>query len=264
MNVRPQVWSKVEQYFKQEEVLQATEKAEIVMAKNEIYISGGKNISINQVGGDINQANTMQSTPISKSTTGGTRQELNPEIFISYAWGGKSEEIVNDLETAFRNTNMVLVRDKRDLGFKGIITEFMQRIGKGQAVVTVISDKYLKSPYCMFELLEIHRNLNFVDRVFPIVLADAEIFDPIPRLGYLKYWQDKKKALEKSITDFGLDAITVIGDDYKIYKRIFDNYGEVVNILKDINALSPQMLSANNFDIVLKELERLTSQNDAL
>ncbi|HVF81397.1 MAG TPA: TIR domain-containing protein [Flavisolibacter sp.] len=79
-----------------------------------------------------------------------------PEIFPSYAWGGDSEKIVNDLDTAFQKKGIVLTRDKRDLGFKGIITAFMQRIGKGQGVVVVISDKYLKSPYCMFELLEIY------------------------------------------------------------------------------------------------------------
>jgi TIR domain len=72
-----------------------------------------------------------------------------PEVFLSYAWGGESEKIVNELDTAFKAKGIVLVRDKRDLGFKGMITDFMKRIGKGQAVVVVISDKYLESPYCM-------------------------------------------------------------------------------------------------------------------
>ena len=70
-----------------------------------------------------------------------------PEIFLSYAWGSESEQIVNDLDSAFKAKGITLIRDKRDLGFKSIITEFMQRIGKGQAVVVVITDKYLKSPY---------------------------------------------------------------------------------------------------------------------
>ena len=56
-----------------------------------------------------------------------------PEIFLSYAWGGESEKIVNDLDRAFQVKGIRLIRDKRDLGFKGMITEFMQRIGKGQA-----------------------------------------------------------------------------------------------------------------------------------
>ncbi len=105
------------------------------------------------------------------------------EIFLSYAWGGESEQIINELDNAFRERGIVLIRDKRDLGFKGMITDFMKRIGKGSAVVTVISDKYLKSPYCMFELLEIYRNQNFGERIYPIVLEDAKIFDPIANNG---------------------------------------------------------------------------------
>src|SRR4051794_21152002 len=128
-----------------------------------------------------------------------------PEIFISYSWGGESEAIVNQLDTAFQEKNMVLIRDKRDLGFKGMITAFMQRIGEGKAVVAVISDKYLRSPYCMFELLEIHRNLNFKERIFPIVLDDAKIFDPMARLQYFEYWQEKKKELDNAISKYGAE-----------------------------------------------------------
>jgi len=179
-----------------------------------------------------------------------------PEIFISYAWGGDSETIVNELDKVFQQKGITIIRDKRDLGFKGEITDFMKKIGAGNAVIIVISDKYLKSPYCMFELLETYRNLEFKDRIFPIVLQDANIFEPIPRLQYLKFWQDKKNELDNAIKDFGTDAITVIGDDYKIYKKIFDNFGEIVNILKDINSLTPQMHRDENFKSLYDAVEK--------
>jgi TIR domain/SIR2-like domain len=184
-----------------------------------------------------------------------------PEIFLSYAWGGDSEKIVNDLDNAFQKKGITLIRDKRDLGFKGMITEFMQRIGKGQAVVLVISDKYLKSPYCMFELLEIYRNLDFKNRIFPIVLKDANIFESIPKLQYLEYWRNKKKELDDAIMKFGSDAITVVGDDYKINKKIFDNYGEIVNILKDINSLTPDMHQLDNFITLIDAVEKLINND---
>ena len=57
------------------------------------------------------------------------------------------------------------MRDKRDLGYKGMIEDFMQEIGRGHAVVVVISDKYLKSPNCMFELVEIVKNKDVRDRI---------------------------------------------------------------------------------------------------
>lgn len=180
-----------------------------------------------------------------------------PEIFLSYAWGGESEQIVNELDNAFQKKGIVLIRDKRDLGFKGMITEFMQRIGKGQAVVVVISDKYLKSPYCMFELLEIYRNLDFKERIFPIVLSDANIFDPEPRMEYYEVWKAKMQKLDDLVAKSGTASINVIGDDYKISKKIFDNYGEIANILKDINSLTPGMHEADNFTTLIAAVEKL-------
>lgn len=186
-----------------------------------------------------------------------------PEIFLSYAWGGESEQIVNDLDAAFQQKGITLIRDKRDLDFKGMISGFMQRIGEGKAVVTVISDKYLKSPYCMFELLEIYRNLNFSKRIFPIVLEDADIFNYKKRLEYLEYWQNKKNELDQDIKKYGGDAITVIGEDYKINIKIFDNYGEIVNILRDINSLTPDMHRADNFSVLIDAVAKLIDEDKA-
>jgi len=191
----------------------------------------------------------------------------NSEIFLSYAWGGESEKIVNELDKAFEEKGIVLTRDKRDLGFKGIITDFMDKIGEGNAVVVVISDKYLKSPYCMYELLEIYRNLKFQERIFPIVLGDATIFEPLSLLGYHNYWKKKTKELDDAIKESGTDSITVIGEDYKRYKRVLDNFGDILNILKDINSLTPEMHRDDNFktliDAVGMKLEEENTKKDS-
>ncbi len=184
----------------------------------------------------------------------------NPEIFISYAWGGESEEIVNELDHAIQQKGIVIIRDKRDLGFKGVITDFMKRIGQGKAVIIVISDKYLKSTYCMFELIEIFRysrdNNEFIERIFPIVLSDAKIFNPLDRVEYFKYWKSEKEKLEKLITELGADAIMVIGDDYKVYQKIINEYGEVAKILSDINSLSTQIHRDDNYETLIEAISK--------
>ena len=113
--------------------------------------------------------------------------DADKQVYISYAWGGESERIANELDADLKDKGISIIRDKRDLGFKGMIRDFMQQIGRGHAVIVVISDKYLKSPNCMFELVEITRNKDFFDRVFPIVLADADIYNPVNRIRYIKY-----------------------------------------------------------------------------
>src|SRR5688572_4207170 len=87
-------------------------------------------------------------------------QEYEQSVFISYAWGGESEEIVNQIDQALQQRGLKIIRDKRDLGYKGSISGFMERIGQGNCVIVVISDKYLRSPNCMFELVEIAEGKN--------------------------------------------------------------------------------------------------------
>ncbi len=67
-------------------------------------------------------------------------------VFISYAWGAEREEIVNQADQALQKRGIKIIRDKRELGYKGSINAFMERIGRGDCVILVISDKYLRSP----------------------------------------------------------------------------------------------------------------------
>ncbi|HJW28450.1 MAG TPA: toll/interleukin-1 receptor domain-containing protein, partial [Saprospiraceae bacterium] len=124
-----------------------------------------------------------------------------PEVFISYAWGGESEQIVNELQRALQARHLTIVRDKQNLGYKGSIREFMQRIGKGRYVIVVISDKYLKSENCMFELLEIAEHGDFYRRIFPVVLNDANIYRPVNLLAYVKHWKNEKDELNQALKE---------------------------------------------------------------
>ena len=92
-------------------------------------------------------------------------QKYEQAIFISYAWGGESEELVNQIDKTLQQRGFRIIRDKRDLGYKNSISAFMERIGQGNCIIIVISDKYLRSPNCMFELVEISNGKQFHDRV---------------------------------------------------------------------------------------------------
>ena len=62
----------------------------------------------------------------------------------------------------------------------------MQRLAAGDRVFVILSDKYLKSPYCMYELLEVWRNCKMDDEVFRerlrvFRLPDAKMLTPLER-----------------------------------------------------------------------------------
>ena len=182
--------------------------------------------------------------------------EQEKEIFISYAWGGKSEEIVNQLDKTFQEKGITIVWDKQDLDFKGRIKEFMERIGRGKGVIVVISEKYLESENCMFELVQIAQNGQFYDRIFPIVLDDAKIYKPINRIEYVKYWEEQIHQLDEAMKSVSSANLQGFREDIDLYTEIRNTIAELTNILRDMNALTPEIHSESGFDELFEAIER--------
>src|SRR5829696_8066503 len=187
----------------------------------------------------------------------------NHQVYISYAWGGESERIVNELDADLQSKGIIVIRDKRDLGFKGMIRDFMQQIGRGHAVIIIISDKYLKSPNCMFELVEIARNKDFYDRVFPIVLGDADIYNPVNRIKYIKYWEDKLKELDEAMRSVSSANLQGMREEIDSYDEIRDNISNLTFFLKDMNTLTPEMHENSNFAGLISALEKRLAESVA-
>jgi hypothetical protein len=183
-----------------------------------------------------------------------TKRDIQPvkEIYISYAWGGESEEIANRLDEAFKEKGITIIRDKRDLGFKGRIKEFMERIGRGKCVIVVISNKYLESRNCMFELMQIAKSGDFYGRMFPVVLDDAKIYDPEDRINYVQHWEKKKKALDDKMKSVGAEYLDGFREDIDLYAYIRKYLPRLRDILRDMNTLTVEIHSETGFEELVK------------
>lgn len=176
-------------------------------------------------------------------------------VFISYAWGGESETVANEVEAILQQQGISLVRDKTDLGFKGLIREFMHQIGQGNLVVLIISDKYLKSKNCMFELMEVERKGEFFDRIFPIVLPDGNIYDSLGILNYLKYWDQKIKELNASAKELDNLADTrKVQEDINLYTDIRGAIDELAGKLSNMNTLTLEIMRSKSYQPLIDAL----------
>jgi len=180
--------------------------------------------------------------------------EFEKEIFISYAWGGESEQFVNQLDQTLQAKGIKIIRDKRDLSYKGLIKAFMERIGRGKCALAIISDKYLKSPNCMFELVQIAKNGQFYDRIFPIVLADAQIYKPVARLKYIKHWEEEIKELDEAMREVGAANLQGFREKIDQYTEIRKMIAELTNLLTDMNTLTPDIHSKSEFEELLNAI----------
>ncbi len=189
--------------------------------------------------------------------------EYEQTVFISYAWGGEREEIVNQIDTSLHERGIKIVRDKRDLRYRGSIQKFMERIGQGNCVIVVISDKYLRSPNCMFELVEIAENQQLHDRIFPIVLADANIYDPVKRIDYVRHWEIKRAELAEAMKTLDPANLQGIREDMDLYDRIRDKISGLASILKDMNTLTTDMHRDSDFSELYTAIEKRMKEGPA-
>ena len=185
-------------------------------------------------------------------------------VFISYAWGAEREEIVDQIDKSLQQRGLKIIRDKRDLGYKGSIREFMERIGQGNCVIVVISDKYLRSPNCMFELVEIAGGKEFHDRIFPVVLSDANISDPVKRIEYVRHWETKRAELAEAIKTLDPANLQGIREDMDLYDRIRDHISGLATTLKDMNTLTPDMHRDSDFNELYTAIEKRMKEGPAI
>ncbi|AKV65434.1 hypothetical protein VL20_199 [Microcystis panniformis FACHB-1757] len=182
-------------------------------------------------------------------------QPMNQQVYISYNWQEDSNEMANQLVQAFAAKGIEIIRDKTHTTYKDSIKNFMQQIGQGKCVVAVISDRYLKSENCMFELVEIARNGDFYQRIFPIILPDAIIHKDFERIDYLKYWEDEKAKLQAKYKQIDLAKTNSILETVNLYDEIRGNIDNLTNILKDMNTLNIDLHRQSEFAAMIKAVE---------
>nr|NCR13969.1 TIR domain-containing protein [Microcystis aeruginosa SX13-11] len=182
-------------------------------------------------------------------------QPMNQQVYISYNWQEDSNEMANQLVQAFAAKGIEIIRDKTHTTYKDSIKNFMQQIGQGKCVVAVISDRYLKSENCMFELVEIARNGDFYQRIFPIILPDARIHKDFDRIDYLKYWEDEKAKLQAKYKQIDLAKTNSIMATLNLYDEIRGNIDNLTNILKDMNTLNIDLHRQSEFAAMIETVE---------
>jgi internalin A len=177
-----------------------------------------------------------------------------PEIFISYAWGDDSSEdarkrteVVDRLCETLGQEGWHILRDKTAMRYGDLISGFMKRIGLAGRVIVVLSDKYLRSPYCMTELYSIYqRSLgekeDFLRRIIPLVLADARIGTWRDRVAYAEHWEAEFKAMEEKFRHLA-------ESDFRLYKAMQEWHNRIGDMLAYVN----DKLSPHGFDEIVKD-----------
>lgn len=193
-------------------------------------INNLKNVTI---GGSYIGGNSITNNCDNRQTEKDRQQGNDKTIFLSYNWhdGDTADRIDGYLSGL---PGITVKRDVRDIGPWKSIREFMGSIRMQNYAVLIVSDLYLKSKNCMFEVTEIMKEQEYADRVFPAVV-ETGIYDPLVRAEYIRYWQQECDRLEAAIRGMDPASAVELAADLRRYKNIASSVGEFLSMAADRN-----------------------------
>ena len=197
-----------------------------------------------------------------------TASEKPREIFISYAWGDETPEgeirtqAVDGLYAALERDGFLPVRDRDKIRPGDQISPFIRRLTCADLVVAVISDKYLRSPYCMYEIYKLWQKsqtdvAEMVERLVPVVLPEVKIGSFEERAPYLEHWSERAAKLEALIRNPNLRPGAESWEEVRQVREFAHHVDDILVFLQDV--LMPRKLEAHlddGFQAVREALRR--------
>lgn len=168
-------------------------------------------------------------------------------FFISYC--RKDSKIADMIDCYFKDYNVTIKRDIRDINNWESIKQFMKSIRDQDYVILVITADYLRSPNCMYEVLEIMKDRNFEKRIFPIVI-ERKIYDPVGRIEFIKYWDRKCKEIEDEIKSIPLSCSEEVIHELKKYTKINLSINEFMTLIADMNNPSIESVCSSIVEMI--------------
>lgn len=194
----------------------------------------------------------------------GTRKTI-PTLFLSYCSKDKCiADIIEDTLNKETNNAIRISRYSR-LPYKQSFKHFMNGISEHDYVLCIVSDGYLKSQACMYEVGEAIKDHNYDKKLLFVVLNDndkqyyidnnsysvcANIYgSEIDRLKYVSFWKDKYDQLKteiERIDDFEATARSseVLNEVGRIYRN---DISEFLSYLADYNGKTFEELYSTRF-----------------
>lgn len=174
---------------------------------------------------------------------GGNESVSDIKVFISYnqkTGSGFAEALEKKLAGKAE-----IIRDKSGIHSWGSISDFMGSIRNQDFAVVVITDGYLKSQACMYEAATMMREINWKDRIIPVVL-DTTIFGR--KSDFISHWSNRKIELEENMKSLSFEEMDSFGKDVEQIKRICAEINDFLVFVLDSN--NPPMYT------VLDEIEK--------
>jgi len=176
-----------------------------------------------------------------------------PKIFLSYSH--KNKEIADRVDKFFISKNIRLSRDARDAPAYSSLKKFMDTIRDHDYVILLISDAYLKSINCMYEVIQFIQEKKYIEKTFPIIIdKQADIFNRVKHIDYISFWQNRYKRFRNKINKLENTGTAQSHVELDKIDRIQSYIGEFLNKIADLKCFPLDELESTNYKAILDKI----------
>ena len=154
-----------------------------------------------------------------------------PRIFLSYFLYDTDRS--NKIDDYLKKKVIAVTRYIRCFDKWQSLKDFMQTIRDNDFAVLLISDAYLKSANCMYEVLEIMKEQKFRTRIFPAII-DSAIYSTDKQIEYVQYWENRVKTLKRNLASLEYTNGLALGHELKKAEDISRSMADFLITVSDM------------------------------
>lgn len=263
-------------------LFQKSEKKEVDVSEgrrlrfNEQFISDGKSISLQSQ--SVGETVILTENPLSnveekelKSIRDSKLFDLPQKtVFLSYC--SADSELADIIDDFLRDiANITVSRYTRNVKYKKSFKEFMDSLTKHDFVVMLISDKYLKSRACMYEVNELLSDRDYQKKIIFIIISEndkcyyktteannvsASIYSFEGRLSYIKFWEEEYERLYNEAEKINSTSAKIeASQELRQIRKIIDHdIGPFLTYLSDARGISFGKMYESGFREIIDEI----------
>lgn len=195
------------------------------------------------------------------------------EVYISYAGNDEADvyensrdEIVEKISALLEQNNLQPKQYKTDVQYRDEIDTYKLDIAYGNYVILLISEKYLKSEYCMNEAVALlNRNQRGLkEKIFPVVLKDAGLYNWKKKGEYISYWHQQGVEMDEYLKGKDPKAFASLIKQSISFREIYENIGSFIDVLESICEPSKKLIEQNNYQLIVEAIIKQIAQNRQL
>lgn len=173
-----------------------------------------------------------------------------PKLFLSYNYHDTIfADIIEQQIRLYTNDEIRISRYSSDVKYKESFKKFMDSIEEHDYVLCIVSDYYLKSKACMYEVGKVISNKNYENKLLFVILDNNDIkhfskegvgiivpniYNEQERISYVEFWQTRYKQTRQRIRGIDDEAKEQLVKDLKEIRKISqDDIGKFLDFLSD-------------------------------